>query len=74
MPELAEGIEGRDEQKNSEARVQGTAFSRKYPVPEPMEGIEGRDEQKIPRGEGTKHSTQQEIPNARVGGGYRAQK
>ena len=40
---------------------------------EPMEGTEHRDEQKIPRGEGAKHGTQQEIPNARVGGGYRAQ-
>ena len=74
MPELAEGTESRNEQKNPEARVQSVAFSRKYPVPEPMEGTEHRDEQKIPRGEGAKHDTQQEIPSARVGGGYRAQK
>ena len=40
MPEPAEGIERRNEQKNPEARVQGAAFSRKYPVPELMEGIE----------------------------------
>ena len=43
-------------------------------MPEPAEGTEHRDEQKTPRGEGTKHSTQQEIPSARVVGGYRAQR
>ena len=74
VPELMEGTEHRDEQKNPEARVQSTAPSRKYPVPEPMEGTEHRDEQKIPRGEDAKRGTQQEIPSARVGRGYRAQK
>ena len=54
--------------------MQSVAFSRKYPVPEPMEGTEHRDEQKIPRGEGAKYSVQQEIPSARVGGGYRGQR
>ena len=60
--------------KHPEARVQSTASGRKYPVPELMEGTEHRDEQKIPRGEGAKYSVQQEIPSARVGRGYRAQK
>ena len=54
--------------------MQSAAPSRKYPVPEPMEGTERRNEQKVPRGEGTKHSTQQEIPSARADGGYRAQR
>ena len=40
VPELAESIEGRDEQKNPEARAQSTAPSRKYPVPELAEGTE----------------------------------
>ena len=74
MPEPMEGTERRNEQKNPEARVQSTEPSRKYPVPEPMEGTEHRDEQKTPRGEGSKHSTQQEIPSARVGGEYRGQR
>ena len=43
-------------------------------MPEPAEGTEHRDEQKIPRGEGAKHGTQQEIPSARADGGYRAQR